>query len=90
MLSKVRGTQWYVVVTIESSVSVPEALLENGFVGSVGRTLLKSILTVLAKPAQFALQPSVRPEVREHRCPECNYRTPKELMQQQRRFCIVD
>jgi putative transposase len=30
------------------------------------------------------------PEVREHRCPECNYRTPKELMQQQRWFCIVD
>jgi len=25
-LSKVRGTQWYVVVTIESSVSVPDAL----------------------------------------------------------------
>jgi putative transposase len=29
-------------------------------------------------------------EVREHRCLECNYRTPKELMQQQRWFCIVD
>jgi putative transposase len=26
VLSKVRGTQWYVVVTIESSVSVPDAL----------------------------------------------------------------
>jgi putative transposase len=26
VLSKVRGTQWYVVVTIQSSVSVPDAL----------------------------------------------------------------
>jgi putative transposase len=26
VLSKVRGTQWYVAVTIESSVSVPDAL----------------------------------------------------------------
>jgi putative transposase len=25
VLSKVQGTQWYVVVTIESSVSVPDA-----------------------------------------------------------------
>ena len=41
-----------------------------------GCTLLKSIPTLLAKPAQLALQPSVRSSlVREHRCPECNYRT---------------
>jgi putative transposase len=26
VLSKVQGTQWYVAVTIESSVSVPDAL----------------------------------------------------------------
>ena len=60
VLSKVRGTQWYVAVTIESSVSVPDALGEKGFVGSVGCTLLKSTPTLLTKPAQLALQPSVR------------------------------
>jgi len=67
------------------------SLWQNGFVGSVGCTLLKSTPTVLAKPAQLAdASVSKGLEVREHRCPECNYRTPKELMLQQRWFCIVD
>ncbi len=33
VLSKVRGTQWYVIVTIESSVSVPDASIHGRAIG---------------------------------------------------------
>lgn len=33
VLSKVRGTQWYVVVTIESSVSIPDATIRGRAIG---------------------------------------------------------
>ena len=33
VLSKVRGTQWYVVVTIESSVSIPDAPVQGRAIG---------------------------------------------------------
>jgi len=61
-----------------------------GFVGSVGCTLLNSTPTVLAKPAQLALPPSVRgPRLESIVVPSVIIGL-IELMQQQRWFCIVD
>ena len=49
VLSKVRGTQWYVVPTIESSVSVPDApnvseILEIAFIDELQTFVGKKIL----------------------------------------------
>jgi hypothetical protein len=62
---------------LTSSRFVPRSIASRTSLGlKAGCTLLKSTPTVRGKPAQLALPPSVRgPEVREHPCPECNYRT---------------